>query len=144
MSVTPEQLAKSGTEHSHQTALFAMCALNIKVYPELKWFHAIANGGSRGDSAKSRAIRGGALKAEGVKTGVSDTFLPVKRGPWSGLYIEMKKPSEKPVKATSAGGVSEDQREFGAFVQTQGFAFMIAYSWQEAWEALTKYLTWQN
>lgn len=35
--------------------------------PELKWLHAIANGGARGDNEKSRAIRGGQLKAEGVK-----------------------------------------------------------------------------
>lgn len=144
MSVTPEQLAKSGTEHGEQTALFAQCALHVKRYPELKWFHAIGNGGSRGDSEKSRRIRGGAMKAEGVKAGVLDTLLPVKRGIWSGLYIEMKKPSQKPVKARSKGGMSDEQLEFKAFAEAQGFACMTAYSWLEAWEALTKYLTWQN
>lgn len=141
--MTPETLAKSGTESAHQKALFAWAALNVKNWPELKWFHAIPNGGSRGDNAQSRSIRGGSLKAEGVRSGVSDTFLPAKRGPWSGLYIEMKKPSEKPVKATSKGGVSDEQREFGAFVQSQGFGFVVCYSWQEAIEVLVSYLTYK-
>ena len=140
----PEDIAKSGTESGHQRALFAMCALNVNIYPELKWFHAIGNGGSRGDSVKSRQIRGGAMKAEGVKAGVLDTLLPVKRGVWSGLYIEMKKPSQKPVKAGSKGGMSDEQLEFKAFAESQGFACMTAYSWLEAWEALIKYLNWQE
>jgi len=144
MAITPEQLAKSGTEHGHQAALFCQCAINVNVYPELKWFHAIGNGGSRGDTEKSRAIRGGAMKAEGVKAGVLDTLLPVKRGGWSGLYIEMKKPSQKPAKASSKGGMSDEQLEFKTFAESQGFACMTAYSWLEAWEALIKYLTWQN
>ena len=140
--MTPETLAKSGTEAAHQTALFAWAALQVKRWPELRWLHHIPNGGSRGDDAKSRAIRGSQMKAQGVRTGVADVCLPVRRGGWSGLYIEMKKPSEKPVKATSKGGVSDDQAEFGAFVQSQGFGWIVCYSWEEAAEVLTQYLTY--
>ena len=106
--MTPEQIAKSGTEHAHQAALFAWCALNVDKYPELKWFHAIPNGGLRDKITASK------LKAEGVKPGVSDTFLPVKRPPYSGLYIEMKKPGWKETK---------EQKEFGDFVRHQGFEY---------------------
>lgn len=165
--MTPATLAKSNTEHAHQTALFAWAAIAehqgfqiahlwanglslasakeigvVCPVPELHWFFAIPNGGSRGDDEKTRAIRGGALKAEGVRSGVSDTFLAVKRGEYSGLFIEMKKPSEKPVKATSKGGVSDEQRSFGEFVKTQGFGFVVCYSWVEAVENLTAYLNW--
>jgi hypothetical protein len=166
--MTPATLAKSNTEHAHQVALFAWAAIaehqgfdvaNMWAFggltleaakatgmvlpvPELHWFFAIPNGGSRGDDEKTRAIRGGALKAEGVRSGVSDTFLAVKRGEYSGLFIEMKKPSEKPVKATSKGGVSDEQRSFGEFVKTQGFGFVVCYSWIEAVENLTAYLNW--
>lgn len=129
--MSPEQIAKPGNEASHQRALFAWCALHIEQYPELKWFHAIPNGGSRGDNAKSRAIQGGALKAEGVKSGVADCFLPVRRGVWSGLYIEMKKPDGKP---------SKEQKEFGVFVQLQGFGFVVCYGWSEAVKVLQEYL----
>jgi len=82
--MNPATIAKE-SESSHQIALFAMCALNMKKYPELKWFHAIPNGGFRDK------ITAGKLKAEGVKSGVSDMFLPVKCDAYSGLYIELKK-----------------------------------------------------
>lgn len=154
--VTPKQLIKSGTEHAHQTALFAWCNIAYLLgfeaanewaetgklshhitpdmtpqVPELTWFHAIPNGGSRGDDEKSRAIRGGQLKAEGVKTGVSDTLLPVRRGQWSGLYIEMKKPGGKP---------SPEQIEFGEFVQSQGFGFVVCDHWEKARDIIIQYL----
>ena len=138
--MTPETLAKSGTEAAHQTALFAWAALQVKRWPELRWLHHIPNGGSRGDDAKSRAIRGSQMKAQGVRTGVADVCLPVRRGGWSGLYIEMKKPSEKPVKATSKGGVSDDQAEFGAFVQSQGFGWIVCYSWEDAAAVIEQYM----
>jgi len=142
--VNPEQLAKSGTEAAHQTALFAWAALHAKRWPELRWLHHIPNGGSRGDSAQSRAIRGGQLKAQGVRTGVSDLSLPVRRGAWSGLYIEMKKPTEKPKREGSKGGVSDEQAEFGEFVKAQGFGFVVCYSWEEAAAIIEQYLTYKG
>ena len=129
--MTPEQLAKSGTEHGHQVALFAWCALNVGIYPELKWFHAIPNGGTRGDDTKTRAIRGGQLKAEGVKKGVSDCFLPIRRGIFSGLYIEMKKPG---------GKESIEQIEFSNFVISQGFGYICCDTWEKAKNVLINYL----
>jgi len=109
-------------------------------YPELKWFHAVPNGGSRGDTAGLRAMRGAQLVAEGVRSGVADTCLPVKRGPYSGLYIELKKRSVKPKKATSKGGLSDEQIEFGEFVKSQGYAWYCCYGWEEAWSCLQWYL----
>jgi len=152
------KLAEGASEHTHQVALFSWCAVaalhgfvvadkwadgmpigdakalhGSNAVPELRWYHAIPNGGARGDDAKSRAIRGGQLKAEGVKVGVSDTFLPVKRGIWSGLYIELKKPGK-------GSKVSEEQSEFGEFVKAQGFGFIVCYGWKEAKETLIMYL----
>lgn len=165
--MTPDQLAKSGSEAAHQTALFAFVAVaavhgfeiawqwaekgqavllarttpNVtKAVPELRWLHHIPNGGSRGDDAKSRAIRGGQMKAQGVRQGVADLSLPVRRGAWSGLYIEMKKPDEKPKREGSKGGVSDEQNEFGEFVKQQGFGWIVCYSWREAAEIIELYL----
>lgn len=140
---TPESLAKSGTEEAHQTALFCWAALNVGKYPDLKWFFAIPNGGSRGDDAKTRAIRGGKLKAAGVRVGVSDTLLPVKRGPYSGLFIELKRPELRP-KREGKGGASDEQLEFGAFVQQQGFGFIVCYGWQHAAEMVEQYLNYKG
>lgn len=160
--MNPWQLAKSGTEHGEQTALFCFCAKaekygfavafaadsykngehwkGITAYPvpELKWFHAIPNGGNRGDTEKSRAIEGGRMKAEGVKSGVLDTFWPLKRGPFSGLYIEMKRKALKNEKNHLAG-CSDSQIEFGQFVTNNNFVARVCYTWEEAAKALEWY-----
>ena len=116
----PEDLAKSGSEAAHQTALFAWAALQLQRWPELRWLHHIPNGGSRGDTAQGRQIRGAQLKAQGVRTGVADLCLPVKRGAYSGLYIEMKKPAEAKQHLTRALAIAEKTaREWEAY---PGFA----------------------
>ncbi|UDF60312.1 putative tRNA endonuclease-like domain protein [Pseudomonas phage Kopi] len=164
--MTPATLAKSGTEHAHQTALFAYAAVAYlhgfdvadewsktgklpkrdpdappKV-PALEWFHAIPNGGSRGDDDKSRKIRGAQLKAEGVRQGVADTFLPWPSGEWHGLYIEMKKPTERPKSETAKGGVSDEQRRFGEYAKRVGYGWVVCYDWEQAASYLRSYIEW--
>lgn len=73
------------------------------------------------------------MKAEGVKKGVSDVFLPVKRGEWSGLYIEFKKPGQ-------LSHTSKDQKAFGEFVQSEGFGFAVVDHWEKAAEIVKQYL----
>jgi hypothetical protein len=136
----PTKIASSGTEAAHQTALFTWASYQQTRIPELKWLHHIPNGGSRGDNAQTRAITGGQMKAQGVKRGVADVFLPVRRGQWPGLYIEMKKPAEKPKRNGGKGGCSDEQIEFGEFVREQGFGWMVCYSWEEARDAILAYL----
>lgn len=131
--MTPEQIAKPGTEHGHQAALFCWCAENLAKHPELALFHAIPNGGLR---SKAQA---GKLKAEGVKPGVPDCFLPVARMGFHGLYIEMKKPSLKP-KRGGKGGVSDEQELFMRKVEHGDYCCKVCYSWEEATEVLTWYL----
>jgi len=161
--MTPDKLAKSGTEHAHQVALFAYAAVarmhgfhiadkwaeskllqhlvsfEVKV-PALEWLHAIPNGGSRGDSVKSRKIHGAQLKAEGVRRGVPDIFLPWPNCGYSGLYIEMKKPSVKPKRESSKGGLSKEQIKFKNYALGVGFGFIVCYSWKEAAKALQGYI----
>lgn len=137
--MNPAQIAKD-SESSHQQAFFAMCALHIAKYPELKWIHSIPNGAVLGNDPRTRVIRAGKLKAEGMKNGVSDISFPCKRGNYSGLFIEMKKPALKPVRESSKGGVSDEQIEFANFVIAQGFCFQVCYSWEEAWNVVQVYL----
>ena len=161
--MTPDQLAKKDAEHSHQVALFAYCAMAANqgfaiadawangekvftdfdagrnVYP-LKWIHAIPNGGARGDNKKSSMIRGAMLKAEGVRSGIADVFMPFPWGRYHGLYIEMKKPAEKPKKATSKGGCSNEQIEFRGYCDNVGYEYVVCYSWIEAVRAIKIYL----
>lgn len=152
--MTPDQLCKSGTEHSHQRALLAWSnqawlhglwfADHDEAYtdkewrdrfeittvgiPRLKWLHAIHNQG-HGD-----AIRGARAKAEGVKAGVADCFLPVPKYSFDhetqqtkvylGLYIEMKK--------LVGGKPSSEQLDFKRDVEAYGYRHEICAGWKAA------------
>lgn len=131
---TPEQFAKNNTEDGHQISLFMWCALNASKYPELKWLHHIPNGGSR------HIAEAGKLKAMGVKAGVSDLHLPVMRGRWTGLYIELKKLQTAKVKKSTRELATEEQLEFGDFVLTQGYGFVVCEGWEAARDVLVQYL----
>jgi len=72
------------SEHDEQCQLFIILALYEEAHPELKWVHAIPNGGHRHISVAK------AMKAEGLKAGVWDIFVPFQRGSYHGMYIEMK------------------------------------------------------
>lgn len=89
--------------------------------------HAIPNGGKRDPMTAAR------LRAEGVKPGVLDILLPVRRGGYSGFYLEMKNGAK--------GRLSDEQKEFAAFVETQGYCCGLARSWEEGMRWLVWYLS---
>jgi hypothetical protein len=124
---TPEQLAAPGTEAAHQTALFAWCALPEvqRDYPELKLLFHIPNGGTR------NKVEAGKLKAQGVKSGVLDLFLPVPRSMFAGLFIELKVGSNK---------LSENQQKWITELRLQHYDVGIHYGWIEASQHLRDYL----
>ena len=162
--ITPNKLAKE-SESSHQVAFFAYCAvaeshgfevadewcdtgkinrIKSKPLPCLQWIYHIPNGGSRGDTKKARMIRGAKMKAEGVKKGIPDVHLPFPINYlniwWHSLYIEMKKPSEKPKRKTSKGGMSDEQIAFREYCVEHHFAFATCYNWKEAVDILKMYV----
>lgn len=175
--MTPNKLAKE-SEHSQQVALFAYVAVAYlhgfdvadewcktgklpkrepdapPAVPALEWFHAIPNGGSRGDDEQSRKIRGGQMKAEGARQGIADTFLPwpvYEQCPtdsqqmvvkWCGLYIEMKKPSLRPKSEGAKGGASDEQIAFGQYAQRVGYGWAVCYDWEQAVCYLRSYIEW--
>jgi hypothetical protein len=123
--MNPETLAKAGTEHAHQVALFCWAAQSTRKYPELNLMFAVPNGGERNIIVASR------LKAEGVKSGVSDIMLPVARCGFSGLFLEMKKPG---------GKESDNQKAFGASVVKEGYTYACCKNWVDASNLLTRYM----
>lgn len=126
--MTPEDIAKAGTEHAHQAAIFCWCNEQVQNgnYPMLKWMHAIPIGGQRNKVTASR------LKAEGVKRGIWDIFLPCPTAIFHGLYLEMKKPGK--------GRLTDEQKIFREHVEPLGYYFAVCYSWLEAKDAIVKYL----
>ena len=156
--MTPHQLAKNNTEHGHQQAVFAWANIaekygfnvardwindmgleaaktsytNNRGVSALKWMHAIPNGGIRGDDKRSRMIRGAQLKAEGVRSGVADIFLPVPRGQWHGLYIELKR--------IGKNARSENQIAFQNHCHDNNYGHVFCEGWEAAINIIEEYL----
>ena len=113
------------TEHAEQVALINWSYLNSGKYPELDLLHAIPNGGKRSIGVARK------LKAEGVKPGIPDLFLPVARGDFHGLYVEMK---------SARGKLSPVQKEVQRALREQGYCVLTCYDWSQASDSIIKYL----
>lgn len=111
-------------EGEEQAALFDWAYLQRNTYPELDLLFHIPNGGSR------NRLEAANLKRQGVKAGVPDLCLPVARGGFHGLYIEMKYEKNKP---------TENQNEWMNALQNQGYAVAVCYSWEQASKVITDY-----
>lgn len=114
-------------EDAEQATLMSWAAMQKGKYPELELLFHIPNGGRRNAAEAAR------FKAEGVKAGVPDLFLPVARNGLHGLWIEMKR--------REGGRVSEHQSEWIERLRVQGYAVEVCYGWQEASKVLTEYLS---
>jgi hypothetical protein len=115
------------SEHDHQVQVIKWAVLQVKcgTYPDLDVLHAIPNAGRR--------TRGevGWMLSEGLKSGVPDLHLPVARGGWKSLYIEMK--SER-------GRVSKSQAWWQSRLYQLGHCVVTCFTHVQAEETLVEYL----
>lgn len=125
-SAVADAARRDEPEHREQAALFAWASDNVGRWPELALLFAIPNGGLRHIFTAKK------LKAEGVRAGVPDVFLPVARGVHHGLFIEMK---------AAGGRVRPVQRVWIGALQAHGYAVVVAYSAAEAEREIEKYLS---
>lgn len=113
------------SESVEQICLFRWARYLEGKYTVLKLMHHIPNGGQRNKATAAR------LKAEGVKAGVPDICLPVARGGYHGLYIELK---------ASKGKVSKVQKEWIKCLNAEGYFAVVCHGWAESAEAIMAYL----
>lgn len=109
-----------------QCALFQWAEVATQSIPELEFMYANTNGGKRdiGTAVK--------LKKEGQKPGVPDIFLPVPKGGYHGLYIELKVGTNKPTKK---------QQKYLRFLAEQGYCTYVARDdWREPARVIMEYL----
>lgn len=118
------------TESVEQQCLFRWAAFQSGRYPELKLLYHVPNGGSR---KKSEA---GRFRAEGVKAGVPDLCLPVARGEYHGLYIELKR--------LKHSKTSEDQKAWIEKLNEQGYCAVVCKGWEAAAKVITEYLNMEE
>lgn len=95
-------------------------------WPELKLLYHIPN------ERKCDPRQGKKLRLMGVRRGVPDLHLPVPRGRYHGLYIEMK---------TETGSMTEDQKWWMKELKGQGNAYALCHGWEVATRILEWYMT---
>jgi hypothetical protein len=114
-------------EWEHQVALFQW-ARNPAVrtrHPELRLLAASLNGVHLSKAQAGKAYAAGMLKGE------HDVRLPVPRGPYVGLSIEMKAGKNKP---------TPEQMEYGELIAAEGWDVAYCWTWEAARDALVAYL----
>lgn len=112
------------SEHHEQASLFREMALLSRTDPRWSAPFAIPNGGKRSIGV---AVK---MKAEGVKAGVPDIFVPVPCGGFFGLFVEMKR--------KRGGSVSEEQRAFIASLDPR-YKVEICKGAEEAIDKIRQY-----
>lgn len=113
-------------EHAEQVALFQWAYVMQNRFPELKLMFAIPNGGKRHIAVAAK------LKAEGVKSGVPDIFLPAARCDCYGLFIEMKR--------RGGGTTSDNQDGWIDALRIQGYRVAVCHGADAAISEIVNYL----
>ena len=112
-------------EEREQAALFQWVAYNADRHPALRWLFHCPNGGHR---IKAVAAK---LKALGVRRGVPDLWLPVPRGDFHGLVIELKAGRNK---------ATPEQDDWLRGLGALGYKTTVATGWEQARDAVLWYL----
>ena len=95
-------------------------------YPELQLVNGSMNGVRVSPKLRSK------LKTQGLRSGVPDIDVPVKRGNCPGLRIEMKR--------VQGGQVSKKQKRYHDLLRSQGYQVEVCRGWREAVAVLADYL----
>ncbi len=112
-------------EEIEQINLFRWAEFAESVYPELKLMYHVPNEGKRS------AIAGKRLKQAGLKPGVPDIVLPVARGGYIVLYIELKYGRNK---------ATENQKMWLRRLRDQRHLTAVCYGWEQAKDLIEAYM----
>lgn len=158
--MTPDQLAKSGSEDGEQMALFAWARMAAMYGFAVAWMDEAYESKEKAEflaeqrryiSHETRPLNyqldymfaipngglrhkatAGRLKATGVKSGVPDVMLPVSVGKWLGLFVELKR--------KKGGRVSDEQKHWIRALTSNGYRAYVCEGWRHAAESIQYYL----
>lgn len=119
------------TEREEQKALFAWSVAARWQYSEIETLFAIPNGSHRHPAVAAK------LKAEGVRAGIPDLFLPCARkrpdgSVLHGCWIELKR--------RDGGRVSYEQARWHGTLTRLGYHVAVCRGWESARDAIVAYL----
>lgn len=113
------------SEATEQRDVISWCHHHENQYPDLKWIYHCPNGGSRQTAEAAR------LKTQGVKPGVPDLNLPIAKGTYHGLFMEMK---------YNNGTVSPYQKEWLLAMRAAGYYTCVCYGYDYAVKVIEAYV----
>jgi hypothetical protein len=129
----PRKTKKPPTQHEflEQSALFTWARMPCIVaqYPALDLLSASLNG------VKLSKAQAGKAYAAGMLSGEHDVKLPVARGRYVGLSIEMKAGDGRP---------TDKQLWYGGRLEEEGWCVRYCWSWTEARDEIIGYLSLQS
>ena len=117
---------RTPTEYQEQCTIFEWCELMSAKYPMLKYCHSSLNG------VKLTIGQAHKAKLSGMKKGVPDIFLPYNNGEYTGLFIELKRVKQ--------GVVKPEQKDFIAYLNSQGYKAVVCKGSTDAILTLKEYL----
>jgi len=123
-TVKPRTKRNAQPEAIEQAKVIAWARANERNYPFLWMLHSSLNG------VKLSKMQAGKAKASGMLSGVPDLFLPVPRGSFFGLYIEMK---------NATGRIMPNQSRYLKAVSDFGYSAVVCYSANEAIKTIENY-----
>lgn len=113
------------TEHAEAVSFMRAVRMAEAGKPELRLLFAVPNGGDRNTIVAAK------MKAEGVRPGVPDYLMPVPRGGYIGLAIELK---------SLTGYASREQKAWIEALREQGWRAEVCRGWEAAWRVVNDYL----
>lgn len=112
-------------EHFEQSMVIRWIDLHAKSIPELSLRFAVPNGAKRSVWEAAQA------KTEGMQAGVPDLWIPVARGQFHGLAIEMKRRHN--------GKASPAQIDYMARLSSAGWSVHVCHGASEAIAVIASY-----
>jgi hypothetical protein len=113
------------SEHQEQSALIEWVRKTQARIPQLALLYAVPNGARVAPGTANK------LKAEGLLAGVPDLCLPVARGGYHALYIEMK---------SAIGKASPEQVAYMELLMDEGNMTAVCNGWEIAQAVIYSYL----
>lgn len=120
---------KQSSEANEQRRLMEIAGYYAHRYPELSLLYHVPNEGKRSK------ITGSILKSQGLKAGVPDLCLPVARGVYHGLYIELKYGKNK---------LSDNQKQWLTLLGDQRYFAVACWGGDQAFQTLLNYLNLED
>lgn len=127
-------LAKiSLSEEQEQEVVFSYIEWLSLKHPAMALSYHVPNGANYGPNPRLRIIQATKMRRMGLKRGVPDIVIPYPRGPYHGLYIELKR-SKHPAPVT------DEQKWYAEGLAGVGYRVALCIGADEAIKTIAEYV----